>query len=169
MSTTVVHDFNGNEVNEIHGLYGRKGYDEALYWVNKRHDFTGIHYINGKFPYDYIFLKNHAREDPCHWKGVVYYVPGPWGYIQAWFSSQSHYRLLQMCTINLLYVKLPRKSFPLLRNTITNALQKNEPEFGILLVPNLRQFLVAGCNFVNKGLFDCLWFCINLEGNLGYT
>ena len=31
MSTTVVHDFNGNEVNEIHGLYGRKGYDEALY------------------------------------------------------------------------------------------------------------------------------------------
>ena len=101
---------------------------------------------------------------------MVYYVSGPWGYIQAWFSSKSHYRLLQMCTINLLYVKLPRKSFPLLRNTITNALQKNEPEFGLLLVPNLRQFLVAGCcNFVNKGLFDCLWFCINLEGNLGYV
>ena len=27
---TVVHDFNGHEVNGIHGLYGKKGYDKAL-------------------------------------------------------------------------------------------------------------------------------------------
>ena len=59
--STVVHDFNGHEVNGIHGLYGKKGYDEALYSVNKRHDFTGIHDINGKLPYDDIFCKNHAR------------------------------------------------------------------------------------------------------------
>ena len=58
---TVVHDFNGHEVNGIHGLYGKKGYDKALYSVNKRHDFTEIHDINGKFPYDDIFRKNHAR------------------------------------------------------------------------------------------------------------
>ena len=58
---TVVHDLNGHEVNGIHGLCGKKGYDEALYSVNKRHDFTGIHEINGKFPYDDIFRKNHAR------------------------------------------------------------------------------------------------------------
>ena len=56
-----MHDFNGHEVNGIHGLYGKKGYDEAHYSVNKRHDFTGIHDINGKFPYDDIFRKNHAR------------------------------------------------------------------------------------------------------------
>lgn len=59
--STVVHDFNGHEVNGIHGLYGKKGYDEALNSVNKRHDFTGMHDINGKFPYDDIFRKNHAR------------------------------------------------------------------------------------------------------------
>ena len=58
---TVVHDFNGHDVNGIHGLCRKKGYDEALYSVNKRHDFTGIHDINGKFPYDDIFRKNHAR------------------------------------------------------------------------------------------------------------
>ena len=58
---TVVHDFNGHVVNGIHGLYGKKGYDEALYSLNKRHDFTGIHDINGNFPYDNIFRKNHAR------------------------------------------------------------------------------------------------------------
>ena len=58
---TVVHDFNGHEVDGIHGLYGKKGYDEALYSVNKRHDITGIHDINGNFPYDDIFRKNHAR------------------------------------------------------------------------------------------------------------
>ena len=56
---TVVHDFNGHDANGIHN--GKKGYDEALYSVNKRHDFTGIHDINGYFPYDNIFRKNHAR------------------------------------------------------------------------------------------------------------
>ena len=39
----------------------KKGYDEALYSVNKRNDITGIHDINGNFPYDDIFRKNHAR------------------------------------------------------------------------------------------------------------
>ena len=58
---TVVHDFNGHEDNGIHGFYGKKGYEEALYSVNKRHDFSGIHYINGNFPYDDIFRKNHER------------------------------------------------------------------------------------------------------------
>ena len=47
--TTVVHDFNGHEVNGIYGFYGKKGYDEALYPVNKRHDITRIHDINGNF------------------------------------------------------------------------------------------------------------------------
>ena len=56
-----MHDFNGHEVNGIRGIYGKKGYDEAVYLVNKRHDFTGIHDINGKFPYDDIFRKDHAR------------------------------------------------------------------------------------------------------------
>ena len=50
LDSTVVHDFNGHEVNGIHGLYGKKGYDEALYSVNKRHDITGIHDIDGNFP-----------------------------------------------------------------------------------------------------------------------
>ena len=53
--------WNGHEVNGIHGLCGKKGYDEALYSVNKRHDITGNHDINGKFPCDDIFRKNHAR------------------------------------------------------------------------------------------------------------
>ena len=53
--STVVHDFNGHEVNGIHGHYGSKGYNEALYSVNKKPDFTGIHGINGKFPYYDIF------------------------------------------------------------------------------------------------------------------
>ena len=60
-SNTVVHDFNGHEVNGIHGIYEKKGYNEAVYLVNKRHDFTGIHDIKGNFPYDNIFRKNHAR------------------------------------------------------------------------------------------------------------
>ena len=33
----------------------KKGYDKALYSVNKRHDFSGIHDINRNFPYDNIF------------------------------------------------------------------------------------------------------------------
>ena len=61
VDSTVVHDFNGHAVNGIHGLYGKKGYDEALYSLNKRHDNTGIHDINGNFPCNDIFRKNHAR------------------------------------------------------------------------------------------------------------
>ena len=61
VKNTVVHDFTGHEVNGIHGHYGSKGYNEALYSVNKKPDFTGIHGINGKFPYNDIFRKNHAR------------------------------------------------------------------------------------------------------------
>ena len=34
---------------------------ETLYSVNKWHDITGIHDINGNFPYDNIFRKNHSR------------------------------------------------------------------------------------------------------------
>ena len=56
-----MHDFNGHEVNGIHGFYGKKGNEEAPYSVNKRHDFSGIHDISGNFPYDDIFRKNHAR------------------------------------------------------------------------------------------------------------
>ena len=45
----------------------KQGYDKALYSVNKRHEITGIHDINGNFPYDDIFLKNHARlYSPVH-------------------------------------------------------------------------------------------------------
>ena len=58
---TVVHDFNGHEVNGIHELYGKKGYDKALYSVNNRYDITKIHDINLNFPYDNFFRKNNAR------------------------------------------------------------------------------------------------------------
>ena len=34
---------------------------KLLLSVNKRHDFTGIHDINGNFPYDDIFRQNHER------------------------------------------------------------------------------------------------------------
>ena len=44
-----MHAFNGHEVNGIHGLYAKKGYDEALDSVNKRHDITRIHDNNGNF------------------------------------------------------------------------------------------------------------------------
>ena len=56
-----MHDFNGHEVNGIHGLNGKKGYDEALYLVNNRHDFKGIHDFKGNFPYDDFSRKTHAR------------------------------------------------------------------------------------------------------------
>ena len=58
---TVVHDFNGHEVNGIHGLNGKKCYDKALYLVNNRHDFKGMHDLKGNFPYDDFFRKTHAR------------------------------------------------------------------------------------------------------------
>ena len=52
---TVVRDFNGHEVNGIHGLHGKKCYDKALYLVNNRHDFKGMHDFKGNFPYDDFF------------------------------------------------------------------------------------------------------------------
>ena len=58
---TVVHDFNGHEVNGIHGLNGKKCYDKALYLVNNRHDFKGMHDFKGNFPYNHFFRKTHAR------------------------------------------------------------------------------------------------------------
>ena len=58
---TVVHDFNGHEVNGIHGLNGKKCYNKALYLVNNRRDFKGMHNFKGNFPYDDFFRKTHAR------------------------------------------------------------------------------------------------------------
>ena len=58
--STVVHDFNGHEVNGIHGLRGKKCYDKALYLVNNRHDFIGMHDLKGNFPYDDFFRKTHS-------------------------------------------------------------------------------------------------------------
>ena len=46
---TVVHEFNGHEVKGIHELSGKKCYDKAPYSVNNRHDFTGMHVLNGNF------------------------------------------------------------------------------------------------------------------------
>ena len=60
-SITVEYDFNGHEVNGIHGLNGKKCYDKALYLVNNRHDFKGMHDFKGNFPYDDFFRKTHAR------------------------------------------------------------------------------------------------------------
>ena len=68
---TVVHDFNGHEVNGIHGLNRKKCYDQALYLVNNRHDFKGMHDFKGNFPYDNFFRKNHAR---------LYFKQKPEGY-----------------------------------------------------------------------------------------
>ena len=56
-----MHDFNGHEVNGIHGFNGKKCYDKALYLVNNRHDFKGMHDFKGNFPYDDFFRKTHAR------------------------------------------------------------------------------------------------------------
>ena len=56
-----MHDFNGHEVNGIHGLNGKKCYDKALYSVNNRHDFKGMHDFKENFTYDDFFRKTHAR------------------------------------------------------------------------------------------------------------
>ena len=61
LTHTVVHDFNGHEVNRIHGLNGKKCYDKALNLVNNRHDFKGMYDFRGNFPYDDFFRKTHAR------------------------------------------------------------------------------------------------------------
>ena len=59
--STVEHDFNGHEVNGIHGVYGTKCYNRAFHLVNKLHDFTGIHDLSGNFCYEDFFGKTHAR------------------------------------------------------------------------------------------------------------
>ena len=58
---TVVHDFNGHEVNGVHGLIRIKCNDNPLYLVNKLHDFTEIHDLNGNLPYDDFVGKTHTR------------------------------------------------------------------------------------------------------------
>ena len=60
-ANTVEHDFNGHEVNGIHGVNGKKCYDRAFYLVNKLHDFTGMLDLSGNFCYDDFFRKSHAR------------------------------------------------------------------------------------------------------------
>ena len=60
IGNTVVHDFNGHEVNGIHGLNRKKSYVKALYLVNNRRDFKGMHDFKGNFPYDDFFRKTHA-------------------------------------------------------------------------------------------------------------
>ena len=60
-TNTVEHDFNGHEVNGIHGVYGKKCYCRAFHLVNKLHDFNGMHDLSGNFCYDDFFRKTHAR------------------------------------------------------------------------------------------------------------
>ena len=54
------HDFNGHEVNRMHGVYGKKGYCRAFHLVNKLHDFA-MHDLSGNFCHDDFFRKTHAR------------------------------------------------------------------------------------------------------------
>ena len=58
---TVEHDFYGHEVNGIHGVNGKKCLDRALRFVNKLHDFKGIHDLSGNFCYEDFCGKTHAR------------------------------------------------------------------------------------------------------------
>ena len=58
--STVVDDFNGHEVNGIHGVKGKRCYDRAIRLVNNLHDFTGMHGLKGNFCYDHFFRKSHA-------------------------------------------------------------------------------------------------------------
>ena len=60
-ASTVEHDFNGHEVNGIHEVNRNKCHDIAFHFVNKLHDFKGIHDLSGKFCYDDFFRKTHAR------------------------------------------------------------------------------------------------------------
>ena len=66
-NNTVVHDFNGHEVNGMHGVKGKRCYDRAFHLVNNLHDFTGMHGIKGNFCYDNFFRKSHA---PLYSEGV---------------------------------------------------------------------------------------------------
>ena len=49
MKDTVEHDFNGHEVNELHGVNGKECYDRAFHLANKFQDFTGMHDLSGNF------------------------------------------------------------------------------------------------------------------------
>ena len=55
------HEFNGHEVNGIHGVNGKKCYYIAFDLVNKLHDFTGMPDLSGNIYCDYFFRKTHAR------------------------------------------------------------------------------------------------------------
>ena len=61
LRNTVEHDFNGHEVNGIHEVNGKKYHDRVFHFVNKMHDFKGIHDLSGIFCYDDFFRKTHAR------------------------------------------------------------------------------------------------------------
>ena len=54
-------DFNGHEVNGINEVNGKKCQDSAFHFVNKMHDFKGIHDLSGNFCYNDFFRKTHAR------------------------------------------------------------------------------------------------------------
>ena len=55
---TVVHDFNGHEVNVIHGVNGKSATTELFICL---YDFTGMHGLVGRnFCYDHFFRKTHA-------------------------------------------------------------------------------------------------------------
>ena len=53
------HDFNGHEVNGIHGVNGKKCYERAFHLLNDLHDFNGMYGLSGNF-YDHFFRKTHA-------------------------------------------------------------------------------------------------------------
>ena len=57
---TVEHDFNGHEVNGIHGVNGKMCYDRAFHLLNNLHDFNGKHGLSGNFCYDHFFRKTLA-------------------------------------------------------------------------------------------------------------
>ena len=44
-------------LTDFMGLTEKKCYDKALYLVNNRHDFKGMHDLQGNFPYDDFSVK----------------------------------------------------------------------------------------------------------------
>ena len=51
----------GHKLKSLDSKYRKKCYDRAFHLANKMHDFTGMHYVSGKFCYDDFFRKSHAR------------------------------------------------------------------------------------------------------------
>ena len=49
-ANTEEHDFNGHEVDGIHGVNRKKCYDGAFHLVNNLHDFTGMHGLGPRAP-----------------------------------------------------------------------------------------------------------------------